>query len=384
MTKTLGVGIIGCGNISWAYLTLAQKFNHITVKAVADMNMAAAEARAKEFNVKAQSVKDLLKNEDIDIVVNLTVPAVHYKVSKQILDAGKHVYSEKPMTLSYKDAVALQKYATKKKLRVGSAPDTFLGASHQQARKAIDDGAIGKIVSGTCHFMGPGMEMWHPNPDFFFNPGGGPMLDMGPYYITNLINMVGPVKRVSALAGTGRKERVINSQPDNPRNGEKLKVKTPTTYHALLEFANGACITLGLSWDVWAHKHQNMELYGQTGAMFVPDPNFFGGDVMVATQGGKPEAMKAWDHAFGKNNWGPKNSQTELHFANYRCAGLADMADAIMKKRVARCDISLVAHVVEVMTAVMEAGQKYKVIKLKSTCKRPAPLGPKEAAALLK
>lgn len=384
MTKTLGVGIIGCGNISWAYLTLAQKFNHITVKAVADMNMAAAEARAKEFNVKAQSVKDLLKNEDIDIVVNLTVPAVHYKVSKQILDAGKHVYSEKPMTLSYKDALALQKYATKKKLRVGSAPDTFLGASHQQARKAIDDGAIGKIVSGTCHFMGPGMEMWHPNPDFFFNPGGGPMLDMGPYYITNLINMVGPVKRVSALAGTGRKERVINSQPDNPRNGEKLKVKTPTTYHALLEFANGACITLGLSWDVWAHKHQNMELYGQTGAMFVPDPNFFGGDVMVATQGGKPEAMKAWDHAFGKNNWGPKNSQTELHFANYRCAGLADMADAIMKKRVARCDISLVAHVVEVMTAVMEAGQKYKVIKLKSTCKRPAPLGPKEAAALLK
>ncbi len=379
--KTLGVGIIGCGNISWAYLTLAKKFNHIEVVAVADMNMAAAEARAKEFGVKAQTVKDLLKNKDIQIVVNLTVPAVHYKVSKQILDAGKHVYSEKPLTLSYKDALALQKYAAKKKLRVGSAPDTFLGASHQQARKAIDDGVIGKVVSGTCHFMGPGMEMWHPNPDFFFNPGGGPVLDMGPYYITNLVNLIGPVKRVSALAGTGRKTRTITN---GPRNGEVLKVKVPTTYHALLEFANGACITLGLSWDVWAHKHQNMELYGQTGAMFVPDPNFFGGDVMLATQGKLPEAMKPWDHPFGVKNWGQQNSQTDVVWANYRCAGLADMADAIMKKRHARCDVSLVAHVVEVMTAVMEAGKKRKVLTLKSTCKRPAPLGPDEARALMK
>ena len=347
MTKTLGVGIIGCGNISWAYLTLAQKFKHIEVVAVADMNMAAAEARAKEFGVKAQSVKGLLKNDDVQIVVNLTVPAVHYKVSKQILEAGKHVYSEKPLTLSYKDALALQKYATKKKLRVCSAPDTFLGSSHQLARQAIDDGKIGKVVSGTCHFMGPGMEMWHPNPDFFFNAGGGPVLDMGPYYITNLINLVGPVKRVTALAGTGRKERVINSQPNNPRNGEKLKVKVPTSYHALLEFANGACITVGLSWDVWAHKHQNMEIYGQTGAMFVPDPNFFGGDVMLAGSDQKLNALPAWDHPFGKNNWGHHNSQTDVIFANYRCAGLADMADAIIKKRLARCDISLVAHVVE-------------------------------------
>ncbi len=384
MSKTMGVGIIGCGNISWAYLKLANLFKGIEVKAVADMNMDAAHARAKEFNVQAQTVKDLLKNKDVDIVVNLTVPAVHYKVSKQILDAGKHVYSEKPLTLSYKDALALQKYAAKKKLRVGSAPDTFLGSSHQLARKTIDDGKIGKIVSGTCHFMGPGMEMWHPNPDFFFQPGGGPVLDMGPYYITNLINLVGPVKRVSALLGTGRKERMINSQPNNPRNGEKLKVKTPTTYHALLEFANGACITVSLSWDVWAHKHQNMELYGQTGAMFVPDPNFFGGDVMVAGSDQKPVALPVWDHPFAKNNWGMANSQTDVIWANYRCAGLADMADAIMKKKIARCDISMVAHVVEVMTAMMESGKAHKVVTLKSTCKRPAPFGPSEAQALLK
>ena len=379
--KTLGVGIIGCGNISWAYLTLAKKFKHIEVKAVADMNMAAAEARAKEFGVKAQSVKDILNNDDVQIIVNLTVPAVHYKVSKQILDAGKHVYSEKPLTLSYKDALALQKYAGKKKLRVCSAPDTFLGGSHQLARKAIDDGKIGKIVSGTCHFMGPGMEMWHPNPDFFFLPGGGPMLDMGPYYISNLVNLIGPVKRVTALANTGRKARTISN---GPRNGEVLKVKTPTTYHALLEFAQGACITVSLSWDVWAHKHQNMEIYGQTGAMFVPDPNFFGGDVMVAGADQKPAVLPAWDHPFAKNNWGHHNSQTDVIFANYRCAGLADMADAIMKKRLPRCDISMVAHVVEVMTSVMESGTKRKVITLKSTCKRPAPLGPAEARGLMK
>jgi len=383
--KVLGVGIIGAGNISWAYLTLSKKFNNIEVRAVADMNMAAAEARAKEFRVKAQTVKDLLKNDDIDIVVNLTVPAVHYQVSKQILDAGKHVYSEKPLTLSYKDALALQKYAAKKKLRVGSAPDTFLGASHQLARKTIDDGKIGKVVSGTCHFMGPGMEMWHPNPDFFFNPGGGPVLDMGPYYVTNLINLVGPVKRVMGLANTGRKERVINSQPDNPRNGEKLKVKVPTTYHAILEFENGAAITVSLSWDVWGHKHQNMELYGQTGAMYVPDPNFFGGDVIVTGEDQKPETLKAWDHPFGKLNWGHRNSQTDVIWANYRCAGVADMADAIInKKKLARCDISMVAHVIEVLTSIMEAGEKKKIIKLKSTCKRPEPLGPAQAAALMK
>ena len=193
--------------------------------------------------------------------------------------------------------------------------------------------------------------------------------------------LIGPVKRVMALSATGRKTRTITN---GARNGEVLKVTTPTTYHALLEFAQGACVTVSLSWDVWAHKHQNMELYGQTGAMFVPDPNFFGGDVMVAGSDQEPKALPQWDHPFGKNNWGKQNSQTDLVWANYRCAGLADMADAIMKKRLARCDISMVAHVVEVMTAVMESGEKYKVIKLKSSCKRPAPLGPEEAQALLK
>ena len=378
MEKTLGVGIIGCGNISEAYLKLSKLFKAIDVLAVADINMESAQARAKQFGVKAQTVKELLKNKDIAIVVNLTVPAVHFKVSKQILEAGKHVYSEKPLTLSYKDAVALQKLAKKMKLHVAAAPDTFLGSSHQLARQAIDDGKIGKIVSGTAHVMGHGMEHWHPNPDFFFKPGGGPILDMGPYYIVNLINLIGPVKRVAALSGMARKERVI---ANGPRNGEKLKVKTPTTYHALLEFAQGAQVTLSASWDVFAHKHQNMEIYGASGALFVPDPNFFGGDVMIAGSDAKLHKLESWQHPFGVDNWKGGDGAS---WANYRTAGLADMATGILNKRDIRCDISRMAHVVDVMTSIMKSGETKKFVDVKSSCTRPKPLGPDEARALMK
>jgi predicted dehydrogenase len=376
--KILGVGIIGCGNISASYLKLAPLFNNIVIKAVADINMDSANARAKEYGVKAQTVKELLKNDDISIVINLTVPAVHYKVSKQILQSGKHVYSEKPFVLSVKDGNDLVKLAKKKKLKVCSAPDTFLGGSHQLARKAIDDGKIGKIVSGTAHVMGHGMEHWHPNPDFFFVPGGGPILDMGPYYIANLVNFLGPVKRVAALSGMAKKERVISN---GPRNGEKLKVKTPTTYHALLQFESGAMITLSASWDVYAHKHQNMELYGSEGAMFVPDPNFFGGDVMVAGTDTKLSALPAWDHPFGKPN--QKDGQGR-DVANYRCAGVADLADAIINKRDARCSIDRALHGVDVMTSILKSSQTGKFVAIKTKCTKPKALGPDEARALMK
>jgi predicted dehydrogenase len=377
MGKVLGVGIIGCGNISAAYLKLAPLFNNIEVKAVADINMDSAHARAKEFGVKAQTVKELLKNDDISIVINLTVPQVHFKVSKEILMAGKSVYSEKPITLSVAEGNALLKLAKKKKLRVASAPDTFLGGSHQLAREAIDAGKIGRVVAGTCHFMGHGMEMWHPNPDFFFKPGGGPVLDMGPYYIANLVNFLGPVKRVAALSGMGRKERTITN---GPRNGEKLKVKTPTTYQALIEFKQGAMITVSLSWDVFAHKHQNMELYGTEGAMFVPDPNFFGGDVMIAGTDTNLKTLEGWDHPFGVPNmdFGPNR------FANYRCAGVADLADAIINKRDARCSIERPLHAVDVMTSIMKSGQTGKFVTVKTTCTRPKAMGPDDARALLK
>ncbi len=274
MAKKLGVGVIGCGNISTAYLGLAPLFRGIEMRACADINMQAAKARAKEYEIRAETVDNLLKADDIDIVVNLTVPAVHYDVSKQVLDAGKHVYSEKPFVLSVKEGLDLKKRAEKKNLRVGSAPDTFLGGAHQLARHLIDSGKLGRITSGTCHVMSHGMEHWHPNPDFFFQPGGGPMLDLGPYYISNLVQLIGPVKQVAALATIPAKERTISSKP---RAGEKIPVNTPTTIFALLEFENGAAITFNASWDVWDHGHAPMELYGEEGTMFVPDPNFFGG-----------------------------------------------------------------------------------------------------------
>ncbi|OLP43462.1 Gfo/Idh/MocA family protein [Rhizobium oryziradicis] len=377
MERELGVGIIGCGNISTAYFTLAPLFKGIKVVACSDINMNAAELRAEEFGVKAQTVEELLANPDVDVVVNLTIPDAHYPVSKQILEAGKHVYSEKPLVLSLEQGEDLRRIAKEKGLSVGCAPDTFLGGSHQLARQYIDQGGIGRITSGTCHVMSPGMEMWHPNPDFFFLPGGGPILDLGPYYIANLINLIGPVKRVGALTSMASETRTITSEP---RNGESIPVKTPTNIHALLEFVNGATITLSASWDVWCHRHANMELYGTEGSLFVPDPNFFGGVVEATGRNKEIKPLEVWDHPFGIDN---QESQQGPR-ANYRTAGLADMALAILEGRDARCSLDRVLHGVDVMTAILKSGATGEFITLSTTCTQPAALGVEEARALLK
>jgi predicted dehydrogenase len=377
MERELGVGIIGCGNISTAYFTLAPLFKGIKVVACSDINMNAAELRAEEFGVKAQTVEELLANPEVDVVVNLTIPDAHYPVSKQILEAGKHVYSEKPLVLSLEQGEDLRRIAMEKGLSVGCAPDTFLGGSHQLARQYIDQGGIGRVTSGTCHVMSPGMEMWHPNPDFFFLPGGGPILDLGPYYIANLINLIGPVKRVGALTSMASETRTITSEP---RNGETIPVKTPTNIHALLEFANGATITLSASWDVWCHRHANMELYGTEGSLFVPDPNFFGGVVEATGRNKEIKPLEVWDHPFGIDN---QESQQGPR-ANYRTAGLADMALAILEGRDARCSLDRVLHGVDVMTAILKSGETGEFITLSTTCTQPAALGVEEARALLK
>jgi predicted dehydrogenase len=372
----LGVGVIGCGNISAAYLGLAPLFRGIEMRACADINMDAAKARAREFKVRAETVDELLKDDEIDIVVNLTIPAVHHQVSKEVLDAGKHVYSEKPFVLCLEEGEDLKQRAEKKGLRIGSAPDTFLGGSHQLARRLIDDGRLGKITSGTAYVMSRGMEHWHPNPDFFFQPGAGPVLDIGPYYITNLIQLIGPVKRVAAVATTPRTERTITSKP---RNGEKIKVTTPTTIHALIEFANGAVVTLNTSWDVWHHGHKPMELYGEDGTLHVPDPNFFGGEVSYTKQNSTVKKMPKWEHPFGV----PNQEHAHGMMANYRTAGLADMAIAIKEGRPHRCSMEIALHAVEVMTGILKAGETSCFVEMKTTCERPQALGPKDAKGLL-
>jgi len=373
-----GVGIIGCGNIAEHYLKLAPMFNGIEVRACADINHEAAKARAEEFGVSALSVEDLLSSDEIDIVVNLTIPAVHAAVSADILSAGKHVYSEKPFALSLKESSALLELADKNNLRVGSAPDTFLGGVHQHARALLDSGVVGKITSGTAHVQGSGMESWHPNPDFFFKPGAGPVLDIGPYYITNLVQLLGPVKRVAALSTTPSPERTITSEE---RYGEKIQVETPTTIHALLSFESGATITLGTSWDVWSHDHNHMELYGELGTLYVPDPNFFGGELRITDREESAATPDAYDHPFGIPNEEEDDGSMR---ANYRAAGLADMAIAISEGREHRCSAELATHVVDVMVSILESGERGEFIDISTRCARPAPLGIDEAKALLR
>lgn len=379
MAKTYGVGIMGAGNISAAYLRLAPLFRNLEVRAIADIIPEAARKRAEEYGVAAQTPDQLLKNSELDVIVNLTIPSTHFPVSKDILSAGKHAYSEKPFVLSVEEGSQLKVMAAERGLKVGSAPDTFLGGAHQQARAIIDSGQLGRIASGTMHVMSRGMEHWHPNPDFFFQPGGGPILDLGPYYITDLISLVGPIKRVSAFTGMARAEREVTAE--GPFKGTFIKVGTPTTIHAILEFHSGAIITLGASWDVSSHGHHNIELYGTEGTVYVPDPNFFNGDVTITDRAGAKEKVSPWDHPFGIAN---QNLDTPNPRANYRNAGLADMMDAFETGRQARCDLDVALHAVDVMTSILRAGETGQVVTLSTTCERPAALGPDAARALLR
>lgn len=372
MTKNLRVGIIGCGNISAAYLQLAAMFKGYEIVAVADINMDNARARAAEFDVRADTVEALLADTDVDLIINLTIPAAHVDVSRAILNAGKHVYSEKPFVLSLAEAQELGEIAKAKNLRIGSAPDTFMGGSHQLARNLIDAGAVGKVTSGAAVVMSSGMEDWHPNPDFFFQKGGGPILDLGPYYICNLVQLLGPVKKVTSFTGMAQTTRTI---ANGPRDGETVPVETPTTIHSVLSFEGGAIITLLASWDVWASNHPIMELYGTEGTMNLPDPNFFGGELTITARSEAP-TQKSWDHPFSIPNF----EETQ---ANYRGAGLADMALAISESRPHRCNDAFATHVVEVMTAILEAGEAGTVMTMKTTCSRPDVLGPDAARALM-
>ncbi len=372
MGGELNVGIIGCGNISAAYMSLAPLFRGIRLRACADIIPETAKTRAGEFGLKALSVDDLMADDGIDIVVNLTVPDAHFEVSRRALEAGKHLYSEKPFALSVAEGRELGRIADESGLRIGSAPDTFLGGSHQLARALLDGGAVGEIKSGTCFVQGPGMEMWHPNPDFFFKPGGGPILDLGPYFISNLVHLLGPIRRVGAMSSSAAEYRTITSEP---RYGERIKVETPTTVHALMEFHSGAQIVYCASWDVWKHGHSDMELYGGKGTLHVPDPNFFGGEVRMSEGSTYTNIARSWEHPLGRANRGER--------ANYRAAGLAEMAAAILAGTPHRCSYALALHTVDVMTSILASGENGRFVDITTECERPPPLGPEEAKTLL-
>ncbi|UWR86696.1 Gfo/Idh/MocA family oxidoreductase (plasmid) [Phaeobacter inhibens] len=374
----LGIGIIGCGNISLTYLKMIPLFSGMKLRAVADINPEAAQARAAEHGLRAETVEGLLAAEDVAVVVNLTIPEAHYPLTRRILEAGKHAYSEKPLALTLDQAIALRDLAGQRGLRVGSAPDTFLGGAHQLARAMIDEGRVGQVIGGTCHVMSRGMEHWHPNPDFFFQPGGGPVLDLGPYYIANLIQLLGPVRSVAAMTAASFPTRTIGN---GPRHGEEIPVDTPTNIHALLEFDTGAIITLGASWDVWTSSHPNMELYGTKGTLQLPDPNYFGGVVRMSEEDGDLTPLAPDDHPFGQLNETRPDGRRQ---ANYRAAGLADMVAAISQNRPHRCGIELAAHTVDVMMAILKAGETRAWVAATTSCPRPAPLPPQAAQALMR
>ncbi len=354
--KKMKIGIIGCGNISQAYFKGASMFDILEIKACADINHEAAKAKAEENDVEVMSVDQILTDTDIEIIVNLTIPSVHAEVNTMILEAGKHVHLEKPLAIDLGDAKKVLNLAEKKGLRIGCAPDTFLGAGLQTCRKLLDDGWIGCPLSGTAFFLGHGPEAWHPNPDFFYLPGGGPMLDLGPYYITALIHLLGPVKKVKAMTAKGSDTRFITSEQ---HFGKELPVEVPTHYTGILEFVSGAIITIAVSFDVWGHGHSPIEIYGSEGSLKVPDPNTFGNDISLLRKDEQEWEQMPYSHCYWENSRG---------------IGVADMAYGIRTGRAHRCSGELAYHALEVMFSFEKSSESGADVIIESSCKRPQAL----------
>ncbi len=355
--KKVKIGFIGCGAISGIYFKNGKSFDILEVAACADLIKERAEAKASEFNIpKACSVEELLADPEIEIVVNLTVPKAHYEVAMAAIEAGKSVYNEKPLTITREEGRRLLEAAEAKGLRVGSAPDTFFGGGLQTCRKLIDDGWIGKPIAATAFMMCHGHESWHPSPEFYYEIGGGPMFDMGPYYLTALVNLMGPVKRVTGSAKITFPERLITSRP---KYGKRVAVEVSTHVAGVMDFENGAVGTIITSFDVWGAELPRIEIYGTEGTLSVPDPNCFGGPVRIL----RPDSGGWRDVPL-----------THGYTEDSRGIGVADMAYGIRTGRRHRADGRLAYHVLDIMHAFHDASSMGRHIELESGCPRPEPL----------
>lgn len=357
--KRLGVGIVGCGAISSIYLkNCASLFDNIEVRALSDLDLERARAKAAEFGVpRALALPELLASEDVDIVLNLTVPKAHAEVSLAALRAGKHAYSEKPLALSLAEGEALVALAESKGLCLGSAPDTFLGAGLQTCRSLIDEGAIGEVAGATAFMLNGGPEGWHPNPAFYYQRGGGPLLDMGPYYIHALVSLMGPVAGVVGRAFKAREYRIATSAA---RKGERIEVEVPTTATGILDFASGAQGLLMTSFDcVGGTSHAPIEVYGSEGTLVVPDPNTFGGPIMIRRKGDEGFAELPLRFGYAENSRG---------------LGLSDMAAAIAEGRRPRVGPELALHALELMEGMRASAETGSRYVMRHSCERPEPL----------
>lgn len=373
--KKLNIGLLGCGDICDIYFKTCKKFEILNITACASLHQEKAHKKAIEYNIpKACSIDELIKDSQIDIILNLTAPEVHAKITLAALEAGKHVYSEKPLSTTIKDSMKIMDLAKSKGLLVGCAPDTFLGSRLQTCRKVIDEGLIGEPIAATAFVVSHGHEWHHPNPEFFYKPGGGPLLDMGPYYITALVSLLGPARRCCGLSKMTFPERIITSQP---KHGEVIKVEVPTHISGTMEFENGAIGTMITSFDIWDSQLPRIEIYGTEGTLCIPDadpldgPNLFGGPVYVKTR--KTARWCKIPRIQGFQDW-DEVPATHGYNENTRGLGLADMAYAIRDERPHRANGEMAYHVLEIMHGLLDSSKEGKYYNLSSTCKRPSPL----------
>lgn len=348
------VGIIGTGNISGIYLKNGSRFDAMEIVACADIDVARAKARAEEFGIRGCTVEELLADPEIGMVINLTIPQAHASVCIQALEAGKHVYVEKPLAVKREEGRRILETAKRNGLYVGGAPDTFLGGGIQTCAKLIADGWIGTPIGATAFMMSGGHESWHPDPEFYYRKGGGPMFDMGPYYLTALIALFGPIRRVTGSARISFPERKITSKP---KHGQLIPVEVPTHVAGILDFESGPVVTLLTSFDVKGGSQlPNIEVYGSAGTLRVPDPNTFGGPILLKRAGSSE--WKEIPLAYGNDD-------------NARGIGAADMAAAILAGRQHRANGELAYHVLEAMHGFHDASEQGVHYAMKSTCAKP-------------
>lgn len=369
------IGLIGCGVISDIYLTTCQRFDILEVMACASLDFEESRRKAEQYGIpKVCTPDEIFADPDIDCVLNLTIPAVHAEISLKALESGKHVYSEKPFATTIEDGKKILALANSKGLYVGNAPDTFLGGRMQTCRRLIDEGLIGKPTGVTAFACTHGVERHHPNPDFYYQEGGGPLLDLGPYYLTGMIALLGPVKRSCGFSRRTFDQRMIESQP---RHGQMMAVEVDTHVCGLLEFASGVIGSLMMSFDIWDSMLPRLEIYGELGTLCMPDPdptdgtNIFGGQLLYKTRQTsrwahkpRPKNLEAWNVAVNNHRYNEDS----------RGLGLADLAYAVRDRRPPRANGEMAFHVCEIMTGILDSPQTGVYNVLESSCDIPAQL----------